>query len=205
VPCETNYYETYNRDNVDLILLRENPIAEFTERGLRTEQGELEFDVIIFATGFDAFTGALNKIDIVGLHGHTLREHWKDGPHTYLGVQVAGFPNMFILGGPHGKGGHGNGPRCAEPVVEWMTLFLNDIFTHPWHRVEADPEAEREWTQSVVQKAAGTLQATAKSIFFGDNIEGKPRVYVAYLGSLPEFAKHLHEVRDGGYLGFILS
>ncbi|MBM9464040.1 NAD(P)/FAD-dependent oxidoreductase [Aeromicrobium sp. YIM 150415] len=205
VPCETNYYETYNRDNVDLILLKENPIEEFTEKGVRTADGEMEFDIIVLATGFDAFTGALNQIDIEGLNGATLREKWKDGPKTYLGIQVAGFPNFFIMGGPHGKGGHGNGPRCAEPVIEWMATVINDIFTHPWGRIEADPEAERLWTQDVVDAAAGTLQATAKSIFFGDNIEGKPRVYVAYLGSLPEFVQRLNAVRDEGYRGFILS
>lgn len=205
VPCETNYYETYNQDNVDLVLISDDPIREFTEKGIRTEQGELEVDMIILATGFDAFTGALMKIDIRGLGGQTLRDKWKDGPLTYLGMQVAGFPNMFIVGGPHGKGGHGNGPRCSEPVVEWVAKVTEDIFTHPWRRVEADPESEKEWTASVVQKAAGTLQASAKSIFFGDNVEGKPRVYVAYLGALPEFVDGLYAAREAGYRGFILS
>jgi cation diffusion facilitator CzcD-associated flavoprotein CzcO len=205
VPCETNYYETYNRDNVDLVLLKENPIREFTATGVRTAEGDLDFDMIIFATGFDAFTGALMKMDIRGLGGQTLRDKWKDGPLTYLGMQVSGFPNLFIVGGPHGKGGHGNGPRCSEPVVEWVAQVVDDIFTHPWNRVEADPESEREWTRSVVETAAGTLQASAKSIFFGDNIEGKPRVYVAYLGALPEFVNKLYDARDDGYRGFILS
>ncbi len=205
VPCETNYYETYNRGNVDLVLLKENPIKEFTETGVVTAEGELEFDTIILATGFDAFTGALTRMDIRGLGGQTLRDKWKDGPHTFRGIQVAGFPNFFILGGPHGKGGHGNGPRCSEPVVEWMAKVVEDIFEHPWDRIEADPEAEKEWTESVLERAAGTLQATAKSIFFGDNIEGKPRVYVAYLGALPEFVDGLYEARDQGYRGFILS
>lgn len=205
VPCETNYYETYNKENVDLVLLKEDPIVEFTEKGLRTESGELEVDVIILATGFDAFTGALNKIDIRGLDGQTLRESWKDGPHTYLGMQVAGFPNLFIEGGPHGKGGHGNGPRCSEPVVEWVTKVVDDIFTNDWKRVEADPGAQDTWTKSVTDTAAGTLQASAKSIFFGDNIPGKPRVYVAYIGSLPEFVQRLEDARDNDYEGFLVS
>ncbi|GAA1948418.1 NAD(P)/FAD-dependent oxidoreductase [Nocardioides panacihumi] len=205
VPCETNYYETYNRDNVDLVLLKEDPIVEFTPKGIRTESGELEVDMIILATGFDAFTGALNKIDIRGLDGVSMRDKWKDGPHTYLGMQVSGFPNLFIEGGPHGKGGHGNGPRCSEPVVEWVTKVVGDIFTNDWKRVEADPEAEAAWTKSVTDTAAGTLQASAKSIFFGDNIPGKPRVYVAYLGSLPEFVQKLEDARDDDYRGFIVS
>ncbi|UGQ11140.1 NAD(P)/FAD-dependent oxidoreductase [Yinghuangia sp. ASG 101] len=205
VPCETNYYETYNRDNVDLVLLKENPITEFTEKGIRTAEGDIEVDMIILATGFDAFTGALNKIDIRGLGGRTLRDKWKDGPLTYLGMQVAGFPNMFVVGGPHGKGGHGNGPRCSEPVVEWVAQVVDDIFTHPWRRVEADPAAEKEWTDGVVSAAEGTLQASARSIFFGDNIEGKPRVYVAYVGALPEFVDRLYDAREAGYRGFILS
>lgn len=205
VPCETNYYETYNQDNVELIMLRDNPIISFTEKGLLTSEGEMEFDMIILATGFDAFTGALSRIDIHGLEGQTLKDHWKDGAKTYLGIQVAGFPNFFINGGPHGKGGHGNGPRCAEPVVEWMSLVVEDIFEKPLNRIQADPEAEVAWTQQVVDAAAGTLQAATKSIFFGDNVEGKPHVYVAYLGSLPEFVKRLHETRDNGYTGFIVS
>jgi cation diffusion facilitator CzcD-associated flavoprotein CzcO len=205
VPCETNYYETYNKENVDLVLLKEDPIIEFTEKGIRTESGELEVDMIILATGFDAFTGALNKIDIRGLDGQTLRESWKDGPHTYLGMQVAGFPNLFIEGGPHGKGGHGNGPRCSEPVVEWVTKVIDDIFTNDWKRVDADPAAQDAWTKSVTDTAAGTLQASAKSIFFGDNIPGKPRVYVAYIGSLPEFVQRLEDARDNDYEGFLVS
>jgi cation diffusion facilitator CzcD-associated flavoprotein CzcO len=205
VPCETNYYETYNQDNVDLILLKENPIIEFTEKGILTEQGELEFDMIILATGFDAFTGALNKIDIRGLDGESMREKWKNGPLSYLGMQVAGFPNLFIVGGPHGKGGHGNGPRCSEPVVEWLTKVVDDIFTHDWKRVEAERDAEEEWTKSVTDAATGTLQASAKSIFFGDNIPGKPRVYVAYLGSLPEFVEKLEHAREDDYRGFKVS
>ncbi|MDQ7909349.1 NAD(P)/FAD-dependent oxidoreductase [Phytohabitans sp. ZYX-F-186] len=205
VPCETNYYETYNRDNVELISLHDNPIKEFTAKGILTAEGELEFDMIVLATGFDAFTGALNKIDIRGVEGQTLRDKWKDGPHTYLGIQVAGFPNLFIMGGPHGKGGHGNGPRCSEQVVEWMAELVKEIFERRLERVEADPESEREWTEQVVTAAAGTLQATAKSIFFGDNVEGKPRVYVAYLGALPEFVKRLYDVREGGYRGFVIS
>lgn len=204
MPCETNYYETYNKDNVDLILLKENPITEFTEKGILTEQGEVEVDTIIFATGFDAFTGALNKIDIRGLGGQTMRDKWKDGPHTYMGMQVAGFPNLFIEGGPHGKGGHGNGPRCSEPVVEWVTKVVDDFFAKGWSRIDADPEAEAVWTKQVADTAAGTLQATAKSIFFGDNIPGKPRVYVAYIGSLPEFVQNLENARDDDYRGFLV-
>ncbi len=205
VPCETNYYETYNQDNVDLVSLGENPIERFTPTGLQTREGHLDVDMIVLATGFDAFTGALNRLDIRGVGGQTLRDKWKDGPLTYLGIGVAGFPNLFIMGGPHGKGGHGNSPRCSEQVVEWMARFVEDIFEQGTERVEADAQAERVWTDHIYQVAADSLMSTTRSFFFGDNVEGKPRAYLAYLGSLPEFVEQLQGIRADGYRGFHLS
>jgi cation diffusion facilitator CzcD-associated flavoprotein CzcO len=213
VPCESGYYESYNRDNVDLVSIKENPIEEITETEIRTAREAIELDMIVYATGFEAFTGALKRIDITGLGGRKLAEAWADGPVTYLGVQVSGFPNLFIMGGPHGKGGHGNGPRCAEKVQEWMTGFARYIFDEGVARVEADPAFEAEWTEEVQQRALGGLMATAKSIFFGDNLEDdhdpttkqRKRVYVAYVGALAEYVERLQSLARDGYPGFIIT
>jgi cation diffusion facilitator CzcD-associated flavoprotein CzcO len=213
VPCESNYYEVYNQDNVDLVSIKENPVLEVTETGLRTAQGEIEADMIIYATGFEAFTGALKRIEITGTGGKTLRKAWADGPVTYLGIQVAGFPNLFIMGGPHGKGGHGNGPRCAEKVVEWMAGFAKQIVTEGIKRVEADPKAEQDWTAEVQERAMKGLMAQTRSAFFGDNIEddgdpaAKPRkrVYLAYVGALSEYIERLRNLEKDGYPGFIIT
>ena len=206
VPCETNYYETYNRDNVELISLAENPIESFSATGLVTAQGNIDADIIVFATGFEAFTGALNRIDIHGAGGTTLREKWEDGPCTYLGIQVSGFPNFFIMGGPHGKGGHGNSLRCSERVLEWMARLTTHVFDNNISRVEADPAAEDEWTDHVYEEASKGLAANTntKSYVFGETIPGKRRIYLAYVGSLPEFVERLSKIENDGYTGFIL-
>lgn len=213
VPCESGYYESYNRDNVDLVSIKQNPIEEITPTGIRTAQGLIEVDMIVYATGFEAFTGALKRIDITGVGGKTLKEAWADGPVTYLGVQVAGFPNLFIMGGPHGKGGHGNGPRCAERVQDWMAEFAERIFTEGIRRVEADPEAQHEWSEEVQRRASGGLMAQTKSIFFGDNLVDdhdpdttpRKRVYLAYVGALSEYVERLQTLAKTGYPGFLIS
>ncbi|WP_216892313.1 flavin-containing monooxygenase [Nocardia alni] len=211
VPCESGYYEVFNQDNVDLISLKQNPILEITETGVRTETGDIDADVIIFATGFEAFSGALKRIDITGVGGITLEQAWSDGPVTYLGVQVAGFPNLFIMGGPHGKGGHGNGPRCAEKVQEWMTDFAKHIFDESIVRVEADPAAQREWSDEVQERAMKGLMAQTKSAFFGDNLAdddpAKPRkrTYLAYVGALDEYVDRLKNLTKNGYPGFVIT
>ena len=203
--CNEGYYETYNRDNVTLVPLAKNPIVEYTRTGLRTAEGEMDFDVIVLATGFDAFTGALSRIDIRGVGGQTLKDKWRDGPQTYMGVQVSGFPNLLINGGPHGKGGIGNSPRCAEPLVWWLGGLLGYMHEHGLTRVEADAEAEKKWTAHVNELASKMMASTVKSYSFGDNIPGKPHVYVAYSGTLPEFIERLKENTESGYEGFSLS
>jgi cation diffusion facilitator CzcD-associated flavoprotein CzcO len=213
VPCESSYYEVYNQDNVDLVSLKENPILEVTGTGVLTAQGPVEADMIIYATGFEAFTGALRRINVTGAGGKTIRQAWADGPVTYLGIQVSGFPNLFIMGGPHGKGGHGNGPRCAEKVVEWMADFARHIVTENIERVEADPAAEREWTEEVQQRGMSGLMAQTRSSFFGDNVEDedgpaatpRKRVYLAYVGALPEYVERLRKLPEDGYPGFLIT
>ncbi|GAA1845758.1 flavin-containing monooxygenase [Actinomadura bangladeshensis] len=205
VPCETDYYETYNRDNVRLVPLAKNPLVEYTRTGLRTAEGEMNFDIIVLATGFDAFTGALSRIDIRGTGGQTLKDKWRDGPQTYMGIQVSGFPNLLINGGPHGKGGIGNSPRCAEPLVWWLGGLLGYMREHGYTRIEADAEAEKKWTADVNELASKTMASKVKSYSFGDNIPGKPHVYVAYAGTLPDFIRQLEETAAEGYEGFSLS
>lgn len=205
VPCETSYFEAYNRPNVDLITLDENPILEYTETGFRTAEGDLEFDMIILATGFDAFTGALTRIDIRGVDGLSLRDKWKDGPKTYMGLQVAGFPNLLINGGPHGKGGIGNSPRCSEPVIPWLADLLTHMRENGLTRVETSHDAEAEWTEHVNSMVAGSLASEVKNYSFGDNIPGKARVYIAYAGTLPDLIVRLRDTAAAGYTGFQLS
>jgi cation diffusion facilitator CzcD-associated flavoprotein CzcO len=205
VPCETNYYEAYNRPNVSLIPLARNPILAYTETGLLTADGPLDFDMIILATGFDAFTGALSRIDIRGSGGVTLRDKWKAGPETYMGIQVPGFPNLLINGGPHGKGGIGNSPRCSEPLIHWIAQLLAYLRDNGYVRIEAQSDYAEEWTDKVGEMAAKSLAATVPNYSFGDNIPGKPHVYVAYPGPLPEFVERLDETAAHGYPGFQLS
>jgi cation diffusion facilitator CzcD-associated flavoprotein CzcO len=205
VPCESGYYEIYNQDNVKLVSIADNPIIEFTPTGLRTAHGEVEADIIVLATGFEAFVGALKRIDITGIGGRTLKDRWDGGPVTFLGIQVSGFPNLFIVGGPHGKGGHGNSPRCADPLIEWLGELAQYIFENDVKRVEADPAAEQEWTDHVYETAEKSLQASTASYWFGDNVPGRRRTYLAYIGGLPEFAERLQGMAAAGYPGLIIT
>lgn len=205
VPAETSYFEVFNQDNVDLVDLREDPVLEFTETGTHSASGDREFDVIVFATGFDAFTGALMRVDLRGSNGLTIQEKWSEGPKTYLGIQVAGFPNFFLLGGPHGKGGNGNAPRAMEPVFDWITEVISLISDQHIQRWEADPVAEEEWTEHVLEAGNKSMGAGTKSFFYGDNVEGKPRVYLVYLGALPDFAERLRNISASGYPGFVVT
>ena len=205
VPCETQYYEAYNRPNVTLVPLARNPILSYTETGLLTAEGPLDFDMIILATGFDAFTGALSRIDIRGTGGVALHDKWKAGPVTYMGIQVPGFPNLLINGGPHGKGGIGNSPRCSEPVIHWIARLLGVIRDNGQTRIEADAEDAEKWTEQVGLVASKTLAANVRNYSFGDNVPGKPHVYVAYAGTLPEFVERLDMTEAQGYPGFHIT
>ncbi|WP_067673137.1 flavin-containing monooxygenase [Nocardia miyunensis] len=206
VECESgNYYEVYNQDNVELVPVAQDPIQEITPTGIRTGSREIDADVIVFATGFEAFVGALNRIEITGVGGRTLRKNWADGPETYLGVQVAGFPNLFMIGGPHGKGGHGNSPRCAEGPLEWIADLTEKITTESIKRVEPDPRAQAEWTKHVYETGNASFVAKGKSYLFGDNVPGRKRAYVAYIGSLPEFVSRLRTVAANDYEGFVIT
>jgi cation diffusion facilitator CzcD-associated flavoprotein CzcO len=207
VDCEGGeYYEAFNRPDVELVEVGPDPIVEVVPEGIRLASGRLiEADVIVYATGFEAFVGALNAVEVTGVGGVSLRERWKDGPSTLLGLQVSGFPNLFVIGGPHGKGGHGNSTRCSEVPVQWVAELTATIVREGIRRVEPDAEAEREWTAHVYEVGNASLAARGRSYLFGDNIPGRPRAYVAYTGSLPDFVQRLTTVAENDYEGFILT
>ena len=147
VPLETRYYEVYNQPNVELVDIKETPIERITPTGIKTSDAEYEFDIIIYATGFDAITGSFDRIDIRGVDGLRLKDKWKGGPQTYLGVQVEGFPNMFMLMGPHTA--LGNIPRSIEYNVDWVTGLIRYMREHDLTRADARPEAVAAWTDHV--------------------------------------------------------
>lgn len=199
------YYEVYSQDNVDLISVVENPILEVVPEGIRTQRGLVQADVIVYATGFEAFVGSLNRIDITGVGGQKLRDRWSNGPVTLFGIQVSGFPNLFMIGGPHGKGGHGNSTRCAEVPLEWIATLTAKILDEGIRRVEPDPEAEAAWTEHVYSVGNASMVSKAKSFLFGDNVPGRDRVYVAYIGALPAFVERLRATEANDYEGFVLT
>ncbi|MDM0058839.1 flavin-containing monooxygenase [Variovorax fucosicus] len=202
---DTGYYETFNRPNVTLVDVKAAPIEEVTTRGLRTSEGEHELDILVFATGFDAMTGALRAIDIRGVGGLALREKWKHGPRTYLGISSAGFPNMFIIAGPGSPSVLSNVVHSIEEHVNWVTRLIQHARHSNRAHVAAEIRAENEWVNHVNQVADRTLYPLGNSWYVGANIPGKPRVFMPYVGGVPAYRKILNEVADDGYRGFVLS
>jgi cyclohexanone monooxygenase len=203
---DTNYYETYNRPNVSLVDVRSDPIAEITASGLRLRSGaSVELDALVFATGFDAMTGALNEIDIRTSRGAELRRHWEGGPLTYLGVMVAGFPNMFIVTGPGSPGVKTQMIASIEQHVDFIADAIDHLHRHQLDRIEPDEKAESGWVQHVNQVADSTLYPLANSWYVGANIPGKPRVFMPYVGGFDRYKKHCDAVAAGGYEGFMLT
>lgn len=205
VPLESGYYEVYNQANVTLVDLKETPIERITEKGVKTSTADYEFDILIFATGFDAVTGALTRMDIRGQNGQLLRDKWQDGPLTYLGLQVAGFPNLFTVVGAHNAANFCNVPRCIEQNVEWVSDCIAHLRENKIGRISATETAEREWQQHCEEVIAGTLFPTANSWFMGANIPGKKRAFLAYGGGLPRYREKCDDVAANGYAGFTLE
>ncbi len=204
-PVDTNYYETFNRENVTLVDIRSASITEITGAGIRTADAEYPVDVIVFATGFDAMTGSLLKMDIRGRDGLTLAEKWRGGPCTYLGVQVAGFPNMFVITGPGSPSVLANMPLCIEQHVEWIGNCITFMAEHGVNVVEADPGAEDRWVDQVREAAEATLFPRANSWYLGANIPGKKRVFMPYTGGFKPYADRCDEVAANRYEGFTFS
>jgi cation diffusion facilitator CzcD-associated flavoprotein CzcO len=200
VPLETRYYEVYNQDNVTLVDLRETPIARITPTGIATTAAEYDFDIIIYATGFDAITGSFDRIDIRGAGGVRLKDTWQHGPQTYLGVMVAGFPNMTMLMGPHQA--LGNIPRSIEYNVEWVTGLLRHMRAQGLTRVEATAEGVQSWTDHVKSLGVGLLSNEVNSWMTGvnSNVEGKQtRIIARYSGSAPAYRARCDAVAAEGY------
>jgi cyclohexanone monooxygenase len=203
---DTNYYETYNRPNVSLVDVRSDPIESITETGLRLTSGAtFELDAIAFATGFDAMTGALNEIDVRTTDGAVLRRHWEGGPLTYLGLMVAGFPNMFVVTGPGSPGVKTQMIASIEQHVDWIADAIDHLGKHQLDRIEPTPSAETDWVAHVNQVADSTLYPLANSWYVGANIPGKPRVFMPYVGGFDRYKKHCDAIAARGYEGFTLS
>jgi cyclohexanone monooxygenase len=202
---DTNYYETYNRDNVTLVDVRGSPITLITEHGVRTKDAEYELDVIVFATGFDAMTGALREIDIRVGNGPTLAEKWVGGPLTYLGLMVSGFPNMFTITGPGSPSVKTQMIVAIEQHMDWIGDCLVTMRARGMKRIEPSPEAERDWVQHVNDVADSTLYPLANSWYVGANIPGKPRVFMPYVGGFAGYKKKCDAVAANDYEGFVMS
>ncbi|MGE0821129.1 MAG: flavin-containing monooxygenase [Candidatus Binatia bacterium] len=201
IPLETEYYEAYNRDNVSLVDLKETPIECITPKGIKTTDNEYEFDVIIYATGFDAFTGALTQIDIRGEGGQTLKDKWTEGPKTHLGLQIAGFPNLFLAIST----AFGNYPVCAEMIVEWITDCIGYLRKKGLKSIAPTVQAEEAWVEHAAQLAEGSLFAAGNSWFVGANIPGKKRVFLLYANTVPAYRRKCAEAAAKGYEGFRLQ
>jgi cyclohexanone monooxygenase len=203
---DTAYYETFNRDNVRLVNLRETPIAAITLKGVRTADGaEHAVDVIVFATGFDAMTGALLKVDLRGVGGRTLAETWEAGPRSYLGLMVAGFPNMFMITGPGSPSVLSNMIVSIEQHVDWITGCLAHMRAQGQARIEATEEAEENWVLHNIEVADKTLYPRAASWYMGANVPGKPRVFMPYIGGVGTYRQLCDEIVAKGYEGFRLG
>ncbi|WNG46974.1 NAD(P)/FAD-dependent oxidoreductase [Archangium minus] len=202
---DTGYYETFNRDNVTLVDVKKSPIEELTPKGLRTRSAEYELDSIVFATGFDAMTGALLNIDIRGRGNTTLRQKWADGPRTYLGLAIAGFPNLFTITGPGSPSVFSNTIVSIEQHVDWIADCITYLREHRLERIEATVEAEDSWVAHARELVERTLFPLADSWYIGANIPGKPRVFMPYIGGVGAYRKKCDAVAAQGYEGFSLT
>ncbi|MFT6582221.1 MAG: cyclohexanone monooxygenase [Alphaproteobacteria bacterium] len=202
---DTGYFETYNRDNVTLVNVRAAPIEEITPTGIRTTDSEYEFDALIFATGFDAMTGAMKEINIKTSAGLTIQDKWEDGPRTYLGLIIAGFPNMFVITGPGSPSVKANMITAIEQHTNWIVDCLVHLRTNDLNRVEATPDAETNWVQHVNDVADTTLYPKANSWYVGANIPGKPRIFMPYVGGYERYKKICDDVAAKNYEGLTMT
>jgi len=203
---DNGYFETFNRDNVTLVDLRKDPILDVVPEGIRTESGVKEIDLLVFATGFDAVTGSLTRIDIRGTNGHRLRDDWADGPRTFMGFSVAEYPNLFMVIGPGSVGVLANYPPHIELQVAWIADFLDHLSNNGNTRAEVNVDAQEQWCAEVEAASVGTkfTAPNCNSWYNGDNIEGKARVLPIYLSGLDRFMTRAREVAANDYEGFIV-
>ncbi len=201
---DTNYYATFNRPNVRLVDLRRTPITGFSRTTISTSDRDHPLDVVVFATGFDAGTGAMLKVDIRGRDGVALRDRWRTGPHTYLGVQSAGFPNLFMIAGPGSPSVLTNMVVAIEQHVEWIATLIEYAHEHDITSIEASDEAELGWDAELREAADKTLYPLANSWYMGANVPGKPRGFMFYAGGLHRYRERCEDVASTGYAGFAL-
>ncbi|MDB2487472.1 NAD(P)/FAD-dependent oxidoreductase [Alphaproteobacteria bacterium] len=202
-PCiDTDYYETYNRDNVSLVNLRRTPIEAINETGIETAEGAREFDAIIYATGFDAMTGPLLRVDIRGRGGKRLVDAWIDGPRSYLGIAIHGFPNMFTITGPSSPSVLSNMLVSIEQHVDWVADCIAWMNENGKSAIEPSDEAERDWAEHTAQLAGMTLFPKADSWYMGANVPGKPRMFLAYVGGVGAYRLICDQIAATGYHGF---
>lgn len=201
-PCvDTDFYATFNRDNVTLVDLRATPIEAFVAEGIKTTDATYEFDAVVFATGFDAITGALLNIDIRGLNGQTLRDKWADGPRTYPGVMTAGFPNLFMITGPGSPSVLSNVVVSIEQHVEWITDLLKYIDDGNFGSAQPTDEAETEWSSVVNDAAKASLLGVTPSWYSGSNVDGKPEIFMPYSGGVGRYRQLCGDLAARGYPG----
>jgi len=201
VPLETGYYEAYNRPNVLLVDIRQTPIERITPKGIKTTEKEYEFDIIIYATGFDAVTGPLTRMNIRGEGGQTIKDRWAEGPRTYLGIQSAGFPNFFIVNGA----AFCNVPRCLEQNAEFVSDCIQYMREKNFERVTTTPQAEEAWIEHGDSLVVDSILTKANSWFVGANIPGKKRAFLLYPGGNVALRQKCEEVVAKGYEGFVLE
>jgi len=202
-PCiDTNYYETYNRDNVSLVNLRRTPIETITEKGIATSEGEREFDAIVYATGFDAMTGPLLRVDIRGRGGKRLVDSWIDGPRSYLGLAIHGFPNLFTITGPSSPSVLSNMLVSIEQHVDWVADCIGWMRDNDKTCIEPTDEAEHDWAEHTAHLASNTLYPKADSWYMGANVPGKPRMFLAYVGGVGAYRMICDQIAATGYHGF---
>ena len=202
---DTNYFETFNRHNVTLVDVTADPIERVTAGGIVAGSTEYAVDAIVFATGFDAMTGALLAMDIRGREGRTLKDVWAAGPRTYLGLAVAGFPNMFLVTGPGSPSVFSNMVVSIEQHVDWICDALERLRADELALMEVDPKAEDAWVAHVNEVADATLLPRANSWYVGANVPGKPRIFMPYLGGVGPYRQRCDEVAAAGYDGFKLA
>ncbi len=205
-PIDTNYFETFNRDNVTLVDVKAAPIERITPEGIRTSEADYPLDIIVFATGFDAMTGPMLRMDIRGRGGKSLSEIWAAGPRNYLGLQVAGFPNLFTVTGPGSPSVLCNMPVAIEQHAEWITACIAHMRERGFNRIEAKPEAVDKWVEEINAAANATLLPHAThSWYLGANVPGKPRVFMPYAGGMARYREICAEIAGNNYDGFALT
>jgi cyclohexanone monooxygenase len=202
---DSGYYDTFNRPNVRLVDINQAPIERITSKGLRTSGGEFEFDALVLATGFDAMTGTMMRLDLRGRDGLRIQEKWHAGPLNYLGLGIAGFPNLFNIAGPGSTSAFTNVIVAIEHHVDWIADCIAYLDAHGLHTIEASEQAEAAWAEHVNAAARRTVFLSCNSWYLGANIEGKPRMFMPLAEGFPRYADHCARVAHDGYVGFVLQ